>query len=135
MAYGGHSFGKKTFHKPTYCHHCSDLLWGLIGQGYICEGTFYAPIYITLNYSPKRYSLSLFRHYPKTEKYICMKIRKRKSVYSLSSERKIRIPLLKRLQKKKERNNFHPKKWKYRKFIAFYDGKVDFESWNFPTCC
>ncbi|CAO1437458.1 unnamed protein product [Diamesa tonsa] len=37
MAYGGHSFGKKTFHKPTYCHHCSDLLWGLIGQGYICE--------------------------------------------------------------------------------------------------
>lgn len=34
----GHSFGKKTFHKPTYCHHCSDLLWGLIGQGYICEG-------------------------------------------------------------------------------------------------
>lgn len=39
MAYGGHSFGKKTFHKPTYCHHCSDLLWGLIGQGYICEGS------------------------------------------------------------------------------------------------
>ncbi|KAG5673344.1 hypothetical protein PVAND_003403 [Polypedilum vanderplanki] len=37
MANGGHSFGKKTFHKPTYCHHCSDLLWGLIGQGYICE--------------------------------------------------------------------------------------------------
>lgn len=35
---GGHSFGKKTFHKPTYCHHCSDLLWGLIGQGYICDG-------------------------------------------------------------------------------------------------
>lgn len=34
----GHNFQKKTFHKPTYCHHCSDLLWGLIGQGYICEG-------------------------------------------------------------------------------------------------
>lgn len=34
-----HSFAKKTFHKPTYCHHCSDLLWGLIGQGYGCEGT------------------------------------------------------------------------------------------------
>ncbi|XP_063703643.1 diacylglycerol kinase theta isoform X3 [Culicoides brevitarsis] len=33
----GHNFQKKTFHKPTYCHHCSDLLWGLIGQGYICE--------------------------------------------------------------------------------------------------
>lgn len=38
MADGGHSFVKKTFHKPTYCHHCSDLLWGLIGQGCICEG-------------------------------------------------------------------------------------------------
>nr|CAD7452601.1 unnamed protein product [Timema tahoe] len=33
----GHSFAKKTFHKPTYCHHCSDMLWGLIQQGYICE--------------------------------------------------------------------------------------------------
>ncbi|XP_014666531.1 PREDICTED: diacylglycerol kinase theta-like isoform X2 [Priapulus caudatus] len=33
----GHFFTKKTFHKPTYCHHCTDLLWGLIGQGYICE--------------------------------------------------------------------------------------------------
>lgn len=38
---GGHTFGKKTFHKPTYCHHCSDLLWGLIGQGYICDGEFW----------------------------------------------------------------------------------------------
>ncbi|XP_075148584.1 diacylglycerol kinase theta isoform X8 [Haematobia irritans] len=38
MADGGHTFVKKNFHKPTYCHHCSDLLWfGLIGQGYICE--------------------------------------------------------------------------------------------------
>ncbi|XP_022709842.1 diacylglycerol kinase theta-like isoform X2 [Varroa jacobsoni] len=33
----GHYFTKKTFHKPTYCHHCTDMLWGLIGQGYICE--------------------------------------------------------------------------------------------------
>ncbi|KAK9758856.1 Ras association (RalGDS/AF-6) domain [Popillia japonica] len=33
----GHSFSKKTFHKPTYCHHCSDMLWGLIQQGFICE--------------------------------------------------------------------------------------------------
>lgn len=40
----GHNFQKKTFHKPTYCHHCSDLLWGLIGQGYICEGKFSAPL-------------------------------------------------------------------------------------------
>ncbi|GFR09942.1 diacylglycerol kinase [Trichonephila clavata] len=34
----GHFFSKKTFHKPTYCHHCTDMLWGLIGQGLICEG-------------------------------------------------------------------------------------------------
>lgn len=33
----GHYFTKKTFHKPTYCHHCTEMLWGLIGQGYICE--------------------------------------------------------------------------------------------------
>lgn len=36
----GHYFTKRTFHKPTYCHHCTDMLWGLIGQGYICEGEF-----------------------------------------------------------------------------------------------
>ena len=43
----GHFFTKKTFHKPTYCHHCTDMLWGLIGQGYVCEGGFFfglAPI-------------------------------------------------------------------------------------------
>jgi len=34
----GHFFCKKTFHRPTYCHHCTDMLWGLIGQGYMCEG-------------------------------------------------------------------------------------------------
>lgn len=34
----GHSFIKKTFHKPTNCHYCGELLWGLMGQGYICEG-------------------------------------------------------------------------------------------------
>ncbi|XP_041361075.1 diacylglycerol kinase theta-like [Gigantopelta aegis] len=33
----GHFFTKKTFHKPTYCHHCTDIMWGLIGQGYVCE--------------------------------------------------------------------------------------------------
>ncbi|XP_040569190.1 diacylglycerol kinase theta isoform X2 [Lepeophtheirus salmonis] len=40
MAYQhGHSFIKKTFHKPTNCHYCSELLclWSLMGQGYICE--------------------------------------------------------------------------------------------------
>nr|CAH7752081.1 unnamed protein product [Callosobruchus chinensis] len=33
----GHHFCKKTFHKPTYCHHCTDMLWGLIQQGFTCE--------------------------------------------------------------------------------------------------
>ncbi|CAH1986375.1 unnamed protein product [Acanthoscelides obtectus] len=33
----GHTFCKKTFHKPTYCHHCTDMLWGLIQQGFTCE--------------------------------------------------------------------------------------------------
>nr|CAG4640613.1 EOG090X00MP [Eulimnadia texana] len=33
----GHYFLKKNFHKPAYCHHCTDLVWGLIGQGYVCE--------------------------------------------------------------------------------------------------
>ncbi|CAH1776092.1 unnamed protein product [Owenia fusiformis] len=33
----GHFFAKKTFHKPTYCHHCTEMLWGWIGQGYVCE--------------------------------------------------------------------------------------------------
>ena len=35
----GHFFTRKTFHRPTHCHHCTDMLWGLIGQGYVCEGT------------------------------------------------------------------------------------------------
>lgn len=34
----GHFFTKKTFHKPTYCHHCTEMLWGLIGQGFVCDG-------------------------------------------------------------------------------------------------
>jgi hypothetical protein len=34
----GHFFVKKTFRKPTYCHHCVEMLWGLVGQGYYCEG-------------------------------------------------------------------------------------------------
>ena len=34
----GHDFRKKTFYKPTYCQHCTDLLWGLKGQGFQCTG-------------------------------------------------------------------------------------------------
>lgn len=34
----GHDFAKKTFFHPTYCHYCSEMLWGLKGQGYACKG-------------------------------------------------------------------------------------------------
>ena len=34
----GHSFIKKNFPKPVACHYCGEMLWGLIGQGYVCEG-------------------------------------------------------------------------------------------------
>ena len=37
----GHSFIRKTFRTPTNCHYCTELLWGLMGTGYICEGTSY----------------------------------------------------------------------------------------------
>ncbi|XP_072041779.1 diacylglycerol kinase theta-like isoform X2 [Amphiura filiformis] len=33
----GHTFYRKSFHKPTFCHHCTDMLWGFINQGFICE--------------------------------------------------------------------------------------------------
>ncbi|KAK0404839.1 hypothetical protein QR680_017658 [Steinernema hermaphroditum] len=33
----GHYFVKKTFGKPTYCHHCCDKIWGMLTQGYVCE--------------------------------------------------------------------------------------------------
>jgi hypothetical protein len=32
----GHQFDKKTFFQPTFCHHCTELLWGLKGQGMKC---------------------------------------------------------------------------------------------------
>ncbi|XP_072549421.1 diacylglycerol kinase theta [Salminus brasiliensis] len=31
----GHSFRRVTLTKPTFCHHCSDFIWGLVG--YLCE--------------------------------------------------------------------------------------------------
>ncbi|XP_061542464.1 diacylglycerol kinase theta-like isoform X3 [Phycodurus eques] len=31
----GHSFKRVTLTKPTFCHHCSDFVWGLIG--FLCE--------------------------------------------------------------------------------------------------
>lgn len=32
----GHCFKKVTLTKPTFCHNCSDFIWGLIG--FVCEG-------------------------------------------------------------------------------------------------
>jgi hypothetical protein len=36
-----HNFKKKTFHKPTFCHYCSDMLWGLTNQGVQCTACSY----------------------------------------------------------------------------------------------
>ncbi|KAL3990847.1 Diacylglycerol kinase accessory domain family protein [Acanthocheilonema viteae] len=33
----GHYFVRKTFGKPTYCHHCCDKIWGMLTQGYACQ--------------------------------------------------------------------------------------------------
>eukprot|EP00051_Salpingoeca_urceolata_P033222 m.500177 g.500177 ORF g.500177 m.500177 type:complete len:1056 (+) comp59879_c0_seq1:137-3304(+) len=33
----GHTLVKKTFHKPTHCQHCSELLWGLTNHGMSCS--------------------------------------------------------------------------------------------------
>lgn len=32
----GHSFRKVTLTKPTFCHLCSDFIWGL--AGFLCDG-------------------------------------------------------------------------------------------------
>ena len=34
----GHEFKKRSYYKPTYCHHCSELLWGIMSQGCQCTG-------------------------------------------------------------------------------------------------
>ena len=44
----GHDLKLKTFHKPTYCHHCSDLLWGLTNQGLQCSSKFVILVIISL---------------------------------------------------------------------------------------
>lgn len=36
----GHIFVKKTFKTPTHCHHCCDKIWGVLSQGFSCEGYF-----------------------------------------------------------------------------------------------
>lgn len=32
----GHCYRKVTLTKPTFCHHCSDFIWGIVG--FVCEG-------------------------------------------------------------------------------------------------
>ncbi|CAG0899928.1 unnamed protein product, partial [Cyprideis torosa] len=32
-----HSFHETTYFKPTFCYHCSGLLWGLLKQGFKCR--------------------------------------------------------------------------------------------------
>ncbi|KYO30138.1 hypothetical protein Y1Q_0004742 [Alligator mississippiensis] len=36
-----HHFHTAAFKKPTLCHCCSGLLWGVSKQGYRCQGAFY----------------------------------------------------------------------------------------------
>ncbi|TGZ68837.1 hypothetical protein CRM22_004063 [Opisthorchis felineus] len=33
----GHLFFKRTLHKPACCHHCGEVIWGLISTGFQCE--------------------------------------------------------------------------------------------------
>lgn len=33
----GHSFIRKNLHKPACCHHCGELIWGLLSTGFQCE--------------------------------------------------------------------------------------------------
>lgn len=34
----GHTFIRRTLHKPAYCHHCGEVIWGLLSTGFQCEG-------------------------------------------------------------------------------------------------
>ena len=45
----GHSFIRKTFRTPTNCHYCTELLWGLMGQGYICEGKLVVKLIVVIH--------------------------------------------------------------------------------------
>lgn len=33
----GHSFIRRTLHKPAYCHHCGEVIWGILSSGFQCE--------------------------------------------------------------------------------------------------
>ncbi|KAL7064199.1 hypothetical protein AAHC03_05386 [Spirometra sp. Aus1] len=34
---GGHSFYRKSFNKPAYCHHCSEVIWSPLSTGFACD--------------------------------------------------------------------------------------------------
>ncbi|XP_003380801.1 conserved hypothetical protein [Trichinella spiralis] len=45
----GHFFVKKNFGKPIHCHHCCDLFWGILSQGYICETSLcFSPVKLVI---------------------------------------------------------------------------------------
>lgn len=46
----GHDFAKKTFFQPTYCHYCSEMLWGIKSQGCVCKGVAQQLASCTNNY-------------------------------------------------------------------------------------
>ena len=35
----GHEFERKSYLKPTCCHYCTEMLWGIKGQGQQCKGS------------------------------------------------------------------------------------------------
>ena len=41
---GGHCLRKVTLTKPTFCHSCSDFIWGLVG--FLCEGNTQSALFI-----------------------------------------------------------------------------------------
>lgn len=34
-----HSLVVYSYRTPTFCHHCGEMLWGLVRQGLKCDGT------------------------------------------------------------------------------------------------
>ena len=47
-----HIFEKKTYFQPTYCQHCTKMLWGLKEQGLECRGLFSYLVLIMCNPNP-----------------------------------------------------------------------------------
>uniref|UniRef100_A0AAQ5Z105 protein kinase C n=1 Tax=Amphiprion ocellaris TaxID=80972 RepID=A0AAQ5Z105_AMPOC len=38
MRFCPHSLGVQSYRTPTFCHHCGEMLWGLVRQGLKCDG-------------------------------------------------------------------------------------------------